>query len=64
MAKWLWFLRKGEKVLKCKENLIYSINKGMIDLAAAKARLNSGKFRNFHFKPKLPFLRENHLNDN
>ena len=49
MAKWLWFLRKGEKVLKCKENLIYSINKGMTDLAAAKARLNSGKFQNFYF---------------
>jgi len=27
-------------------------------------RLNSGEVQNFHFKPKLSFLRENHKTDN
>ena len=27
-------------------------------------RLKSEKFQNFHFKPELSFLRENHKNDN
>ena len=39
-------------MIKCKENLIYSINKGMADLAAAKARLNTEKFQNSHFPQK------------
>ena len=29
-----------------------------------KIRVNSEEIKNFHFEPKLPFLRENKKNDN
>ena len=35
-----------------------------ISRCTLKLRLKSEKLQNFHFKPKLSFLRENHKSDN
>ena len=38
------------------------IQEGFCDLTVMTS-LNSEKFQNFNFKPKLPFLKENHDNE-